>query len=132
MDEVWMEARRMNPKKKVVHAVFVLKHINDYCQENQESQDVIIRCCDGDVPCNSLFLAAISLMIRGYLKDIEHTCREPLIIAPTLQTAEVNTFFRYVILNDNSCSIMPNYFTRMKKALEAILIFLIFQVFLHQ
>ena len=110
MDEVWMEARRMNPKKKVVHAVFVLKHINDYCQENQESQDVIIRCCDGDVPCNSLFLAAISLMVRGYLKDIEHTCREPLIIAPTLQTEEVNTFFRYVILNDNSCSIMPYFF----------------------
>ena len=93
-DEVWMEARRMNPKKKVVHAVFVLKHINDYCQENQESQDVIIRCCDGDVPCNSLFLAAISLMVRGYLKDIEHTSQEPLIIAPSLQTEEVHTFFR--------------------------------------
>ena len=96
MDDVWMETRMMNPKKKFLHAVYVLNHINDYCQENPESQDVIIRCYDGDVSCNSLFLAAISHMLRGYLKEIEQTFQEPLIIASSLHSQEVHTFFRYV------------------------------------
>ena len=95
MGDLWMETRRMNPKKKFLHAVYVLNHINDYCQENPESQDVIIRCCDGDVPCNSLFLAAISNMLKGYLRDIEKTYQEPLVLAPSLRIQEVNTFFRY-------------------------------------
>ena len=96
-DDVWMETRMMHPKKKFLHAVYVLNHINDYCQENPESQNVIIRCFDGDVPCNSLFLAAISNMLKGYLNEIEKTYQEPLIIASNLHIQEVNTFFRYAL-----------------------------------
>ena len=89
-----METRMMNPKKKFLHAVYVLNHINEYCQENPESQDVVIRCCDGDIPCNSLFLAAISQMLRGYLDEIEKTYKEPLVMAPSLHVQEVSTFFK--------------------------------------
>ena len=87
--------RNMHPKNKFLHTVFVLNHINDYCEENPETQDVIIRCGDGDVPCNSLFLAAISNMLKDYLKDIQNTYQEPLVLAPSLRIHEVNTFFRY-------------------------------------
>ena len=94
MEDIWSETRPMNPKKKLVHAVHVLNSINDYCQENPESQDVVVRCCDGDIPCNSLFLAATSRMLRGYLKDTENTYKEPLVIAPSLYVQEVSTFFK--------------------------------------
>ena len=100
MDEVtskgWMKPAKMNPTKKFIHAVFVLNRINEHCEENPESQDVIIRCSDGNIPCNSLFLAAISPMLRGYLSAIETTYHEPLILAPDVRIHDVITFFRYV------------------------------------
>ena len=91
-----MKPAKMNPTKKFIHAVFVLNRISEHCEENPESQDVIIRCSDGNIPCNSLFLAAISPMLRGYLSAIETTYHEPLILAPDVRIHDVNTFFRYV------------------------------------
>ena len=86
----------MNPTKKFIHAVFVLNRISEHCEENPESQDVIIRCSDGNIPSNSLFLAAISPMLRGYLSAIETTYHEPLILAPDVRIHDVTNFFRYV------------------------------------
>ena len=84
----------MNPQKKYTHAVFVLKSIRD----NPESHDVVIRCCDGDVPCNSLFLAASSQMLQNYLHELENAPnQEPLVIVPSLSVQDAGTFLRYVI-----------------------------------
>ena len=87
----------MNPKKKYLHAVYVLNRINTYCVENPESQDIVtIKCADGHVPCNSLFLAGTSQMLRDYLNEIEQTYKEPIIMAPDLCVQDVLIFFRYI------------------------------------
>ena len=85
----------MNPKKKYIFAVYVLNRINTYCLENPECQDVVtIKCADGNVPCNALFLAGTSRMLRNYLSEIDQTYKEPLLIVPDLCVQDVLIFFR--------------------------------------